>query len=171
MKSLYLVAPQDEGLLEGNPQSLLYLMHWVTTQGACDYVKIINSVDDIMQPGKNDEVYLGVSVTSATYQAGLRFAKRVKASYPQIKVIFGGYHTKGLGRVILANHPEIDYVVEGPGEKALVNILNGMQPGLVRGIPLSQKEWDSILVDDIVSLDLEFFQTLYSSSGQIIYRP
>jgi len=154
MVKLYLVAPQKNELLEGNPYSLLNLGEWVSRNP--DFQ--VEIVRDIGQIEEND-AYVGISVTTPTYQAGLELARRIKQKSPNAKTILGGYHTKGQSRFI-AQHPEIDFVVEGEGEKGLVKILQGQTDKIVFGEPLTSEELDSVRVEDLLRLNPEYFETM-----------
>jgi radical SAM superfamily enzyme YgiQ (UPF0313 family) len=154
MVKLYLIAPKKEELLEGNPYSLLYLGEWVRRHAGAS-VEIVQSPEQI----KEKDAYVAISVTTPTYQKGLGLAGKLKQKSPDIKTILGGYHTKGQSSVI-AQHPEIDYVVEGEGEKALVQILQGQKDRIIFGQPLSSEELDSISIQDLIKLSPDYFQTM-----------
>jgi anaerobic magnesium-protoporphyrin IX monomethyl ester cyclase len=154
MVKLYLIAPQKEGLLEGNPYSLLNLGNWVS-KNSDSQIEIVRDIDQI----KEKDTYVGISVTTPTYQTGLELARRIKQKSPNFKTIFGGYHTKGQSRFI-AQHPEIDFVVEGEGEKGLVKILQGETDKIVFGEPLTSEELDSVRVEDLLKSNPEYFETM-----------
>ena len=154
MVKLYLVAPQKEELLEGNPYSLLNLGNWVSRNSDFS-VEIIQNIDQI----EEKDAYVGISITTPTYQKGLEIARRLKQKSPNIKTILGGYHTKGQSRFI-AQHPEIDFVVEGEGEKGLVKILKGQKDKIILGEPLTSEELDSASIGDLLRLNPEYFETM-----------
>jgi len=154
MVKLYLVAPQKDELLKGNPYSLLNLGNWVSKNSDFQ-VAIVGNIDQI----KEKDAYVGISVTTPTYQVGLELARRIKQESPHAKTILGGYHTKGQSRFI-AQHPEIDFVVEGEGEKGLVKILRGQTDKIVFGEPLTSDELDSVRVEDLLRLNPEYFETM-----------
>ena len=156
MTKLYLVNPVREGTLEGNPYSLLYLAEWCRRNSEVD----VEVVSDISNMDLEGDVYVGISVTTPTYQKGLDLARRVKEENPNAKTILGGYHTKSQGNIIFNYHPEIDFVVEGEGEKALVDILKGSTDNVVLGTPLTSEELDSITIEDLLRLNPEYFQTM-----------
>lgn len=148
---LYLIAPQKEGLLKGNPYSLLYLAEWARRHSSCDSIAIVDDIDEIPA-----DSYAGISVTTPTYNIGLEIAKKLKEK--NVKTILGGYHTKGQGRIIAENHPEIEFIVEGEGEKALINILEGKAERIVYSTPLSAEELDSISIADLIKLSPSYFK-------------
>jgi len=162
MVKLYFVAPQKDELLEGNPYSLLNLGEWVRRNS--DFlVEIIQDIDRI----EEKEAYVGISVNTPTYQKGLEIARRLKQKSPDIKTILGGHHTKGQSRFI-AQHPEIDFVVEGEGEKGLVRILEGQKDKIIFGEPLTSEELDSVSIEDMLRLNSEYFETM-QQFGRINY--
>jgi|TARA_Y100000034_G_C6887399_1_gene407615 radical SAM superfamily enzyme YgiQ (UPF0313 family) len=154
MVKLYLVAPQKEELLEGNPYSLLNLEDWVRKNSDFS-VEIVQNIDQI----EEKDAYVGISVTTPTYQKGLEVARRLKEKSADIKTILGGYHTKGQSEFI-AQHQEIDFVVEGEGEKGLVRILEGQKDKIIFGEPLTSEELDSVNVENLLRLNPEYFETM-----------
>ncbi len=163
MVKLYLIAPRDEELLEGNPYSLLYLGEWVRRNLEIP-VEIVQNLNQI----KENDSYVGISVTTPTYQKGLKLARELKQKSQRIKTILGGYHTKGQGSLIIKNHPEIDFVVEGEGEKGIVKILEGGTDRIIIGEPLTSEELSSIGIKDLLNLNLGYFQTI-RQLGRINY--
>ncbi len=153
-KTIYLIAPKKEELLEGNPYSLLYLGEWISRNSDAS-IKIVNDIDEI----KEKDAYVGISVTTPTYQKGLELAKRLKQRSLGIKTIFGGYHTKGQSKFI-SQHPEVDFVLEGEGEKGIVKILEGKTDKTVFGEPLTSEELNSLSIEDLANLNSDYFQTM-----------
>jgi len=162
MVKLYLIAPQKEGLLEGNPYSLLNLGEWVRRHSKSS-IEIIQDISEV----KERDAYVGISVTTPAYQRGLEIARMLKQKSQNIKTILGGYHTKGQGRFI-SQHPEIDFVVEGEGEKGLTKILERKTGKIVFGEPLSSEELDSVSVEDLLKLNPRYFETM-RQFGRINY--
>jgi anaerobic magnesium-protoporphyrin IX monomethyl ester cyclase len=151
---LYLIAPQKEGLLNGNPISLLYLEEWVR-KNSNYLVKIIQDPNQV----KEDDAYVGISITTPTYQKGLELARSLKQRSKKIITILGGYHTKGQSKFII-QHPEVDFVLEGEGEKGLVKILEGKTGKIVLGEPMTSEELDSISISDLIISNPDYFQTM-----------
>lgn len=154
MVKLYLIAPRKDGLLEGNPSSLLQLGIWVTRNSDFS-VEIISDPNQIVET----DVLVGISVTTSTYQTGLAIARTLKQNSPAIKTILGGYHTKGQSQFI-AQHPEIDFIVEGQGETGLVQLLKEQKDKIVFGAPLTSEELDSVSIADLFKFNPNYFQTL-----------
>jgi anaerobic magnesium-protoporphyrin IX monomethyl ester cyclase len=152
-KKIYLLSPHRNGILNGNSQSLLYLAAWIKKFSSHEVHITKNSISI-----PKDADFVGISVTTQTYQNCLNIAKMLKSKNPLTKIIFGGYHTKGQGEVISKAHPEIDYIIEGEGEKAFVSILYGKKDKIIAGIPLTSEELDSISITDLASIESDYFK-------------
>jgi radical SAM superfamily enzyme YgiQ (UPF0313 family) len=74
---------------------------------------------------------VGITCGSATYSRCIETAKAVKETLPNCKVVVGGWHASYVPDSLL-DHPEIDYVVMGEGERAITQlatcITNGNEP-------------------------------------------
>jgi anaerobic magnesium-protoporphyrin IX monomethyl ester cyclase len=85
----------------------------------------------------NPEI-VGITCGSVTYQKCIETAKAVKEVKPFCKVVVGGWHPSYLPDSML-QHPEIDYVIMGEGENAMVElaacITKGDGDGAVSTIP------------------------------------
>ncbi len=64
---------------------------------------------------------VGIACGSVTYQRCVETAKAVKEVLPSCKVVVGGPHPSYMPESML-QHPEIDYVVLGEGERAIVEL-------------------------------------------------
>jgi radical SAM superfamily enzyme YgiQ (UPF0313 family) len=78
-----------------------------------DYIK--QRVSDI------NPKMVGITCSSVTYQQSIETAKAIKEIHPSCKVVMGGPHPSCMPESMLT-HPEIDYVVLGEGEQALVEL-------------------------------------------------
>jgi len=79
-------------------------------------------IDDVkrMISGLNPEI-VGITCSSASYSRCVEAAKAVKETLPSCKVVVGGWHPSYMPDSML-QHPEIDYVVMGEGERAMVEL-------------------------------------------------
>ncbi|MCW4047430.1 MAG: B12-binding domain-containing radical SAM protein [Candidatus Bathyarchaeota archaeon] len=75
----------------------------------------------------NPEI-VGITCGSATYRQCIETAKAVKEVLPSCKVIVGGWHPSYEPDSML-QHPEIDYVVIGEGERAMVELATSLSKG------------------------------------------
>jgi anaerobic magnesium-protoporphyrin IX monomethyl ester cyclase len=64
---------------------------------------------------------VGITCSSVTYQRCVETAKAVKEVMPSCKVVVGGWHPSYMPDSML-QHPEIDYVIMGEGEYAMVEL-------------------------------------------------
>lgn len=71
---------------------------------------------------------LGMTCGSVTYGRCVETAKAVKEVLPSCKVVVGGWHGSYLPESLL-QHPEIDYVVMGEGERAIVDLAHSVTKG------------------------------------------
>ena len=75
----------------------------------------------------NPEI-VGITCSSATYSRCVETAKAVKETLPSCKVVVGGWHPSYEPDSML-QHPEIDYVVMGEGERAMVELATSISKG------------------------------------------
>ena len=95
-----------------------------------DYVKV--------EIKRLDPEIVGITCGSVTYQRCIETAKAVKEVKPSCKVVVGGWHPSFMPDSML-QHSEIDYVVMGEGEYAMVElatlILKGGEERAIATIP------------------------------------
>ncbi len=68
----------------------------------------------------NPEI-VGITCSSATYHKCVETATAIKQVNPHIKVVVGGWHPSYVPDSML-QHPEIDYVIMGEGERAMIEL-------------------------------------------------
>jgi anaerobic magnesium-protoporphyrin IX monomethyl ester cyclase len=71
---------------------------------------------------------VGIGCSSNTYERCVETAKAVKDVLPSCKVVVGGPHPTSMPESVL-QHPEIDYVVLGEGERAIVELATNIAKG------------------------------------------
>lgn len=71
---------------------------------------------------------VGITCGSVTYQPCIETAKAIKEVLPSCEIVVGGWHPSYLPETML-EHPEIDYVVMGEGERAIVELANSITKG------------------------------------------
>jgi anaerobic magnesium-protoporphyrin IX monomethyl ester cyclase len=71
---------------------------------------------------------VGITCSSVTYQRCIETAKAVKEVLPSCKVVVGGWHPTYVPESML-QHPEIDYVIMGEGESAMVELATSVMMG------------------------------------------
>jgi anaerobic magnesium-protoporphyrin IX monomethyl ester cyclase len=169
MTELLLIDPPRAGLLEGTSHGLASLADWVRSRAPRVSVKVLNwaglqqyELDTAAARALDGRGYtlVGITTTTATYQAALGVARAFKAACPQAVVVLGGHHATPEAKLILATHPEIDVIVRGEGERPMLDLALNKPwqeiPGIsYRGhseeivatpsaVPLSTKDLDSI---------------------------
>ncbi len=86
-------------------------------------------IEDVKQEVKRlAPEMLGMTCGSVTYRRCIETAKAVKAVLPACKVVVGGWHPSYLPESML-EHPAIDYVVMGEGERAIVELAKSITKG------------------------------------------
>jgi anaerobic magnesium-protoporphyrin IX monomethyl ester cyclase len=75
----------------------------------------------------NPEI-VGITCSSATYSRCVETAKAVKETLPSCNVVVGGWHPSYEPESML-QHSEIDYVVIGEGERAMVELATHISKG------------------------------------------
>ena len=68
---------------------------------------------------------VGFSATTSGFMDAIEIATYIRERRPEIKIVFGNVHVSSLGAPILEEFPEIDYLVIGEGEGALLNLADG----------------------------------------------
>ena len=90
-------------------------------------------LDDLRQAVENSD-FIGFSVMTVYLNQALKLARFCKEVNHKTKIIFGGPHPSIFPQEILINK-EVDFVVIGEGEKAIVDLVENFdQPFKVKGI-------------------------------------
>jgi radical SAM superfamily enzyme YgiQ (UPF0313 family) len=126
--------PPQQGLLAGFATGLLYLRRHLQIARPEQPVEIIDLSlveDDLIEDNLSglsgaDAIVFGITTTTATYQAALKVAHKVKKLYGRRAVVlFGGHHASADAKVILDSHPGVvDFIIRGEGEIALQHFLD-----------------------------------------------
>jgi anaerobic magnesium-protoporphyrin IX monomethyl ester cyclase len=72
---------------------------------------------------------LGITAVTATFPAAAKLAAIAKGVNPEVVTVLGGTHASADPRGALAAAPAIDYVVQGEGEHAMVEIARVLETG------------------------------------------
>jgi len=72
-----------------------------------------------------DPEMVGFSATTSGFMDAIEMATYIRERRPEIKIVFGNVHVSSLGAPVLEEFPEIDYLVIGEGEGALLNLADG----------------------------------------------
>lgn len=131
-RSLFLIHPPQQGLLEGFSSSLIALSAHVRAEipnievklldlGLADWNEVERLVRECVDEAEG-QVFVGLTTTTSSYQAALRVARNFKLLAPDSVLILGGHHASAQDEAVLS-HLSIDLVVRGEGEVALVKLL------------------------------------------------
>ncbi|MEM2999686.1 MAG: radical SAM protein [Candidatus Bathyarchaeia archaeon] len=88
--------------------------------------KSISEVKEIIRHA-NPEI-LGMTCSSASYPRCVETAKAIKEVLPSCRIVVGGWHPSYVPESML-QHPEIDYVIVGEGERAMVELATCLTKG------------------------------------------
>ena len=88
----------------------------------------VQTIDEISSLLNAD--LIGISDWFTNHRNAIRLAKASKKYNPSSQVVLGGPNASNLARRILSRHREVDFVVHGDGEMAIL--------GLLKGIPFQQ---------------------------------
>ena len=122
--------------MEGFPGALTVLKNYLDHKLGENPSYILDlEAESISQVGKHisipqdEEVVVGITATTATYQNALQVARAVKGINPNATVVVGGHHVKygtNQDQVVLEYHSDIvDYVCLGDGEKTIEALMQG----------------------------------------------
>ena len=73
----------------------------------------------------SDPEMVGFSATTSGFMDAVDMALYIREKRPDIRIVFGNVHVSSLGAPILEHFPEIDYLVIGEGEGALLDLADG----------------------------------------------
>jgi anaerobic magnesium-protoporphyrin IX monomethyl ester cyclase len=85
--------------------------------------KPIEEVKQII--AKNNPAIVGITCGSATFTRCIETSRAIKELNPDCKIVVGGWHASYMPDSLVAN-PEIDYVVMGEGERAIVELADAI---------------------------------------------
>jgi anaerobic magnesium-protoporphyrin IX monomethyl ester cyclase len=75
---------------------------------------------------KRSPEIVGITCNSLSYERSVEMAKAVKEASPSSHVVVGGPHASYMPQTLL-QHPEIDYVVIGEGEQAMLQLASSIK--------------------------------------------
>jgi len=93
------------------------------------YDGYFDSFEDIVK-GSVDSDIVGFSCTSPQMLSAIALAQGIKEKNPDVLTVFGGHHPSSLPEETLAL-PQVDTVVVGEGEKAMLDIVEGARQRLI----------------------------------------
>ncbi len=73
---------------------------------------------------------VGFTINSQQLFASLIFAQWIKRDHPSIRIVFGGKCVEGeLGSSVIELFPQVDWSIDGDGEKPFVSLLSALRKG------------------------------------------
>lgn len=144
MRTLFLVCPPQNQLLAGFPYGLVSLADYVERHDDNVQVELIDlsrhswsalpEVVSELEAPRSDLCFVGITTTTATYQAALVAARAFKSRWTDCVTVLGGHHAGPEADLVLTHHRDcVDLVVMGEGERALTALV-GAYPHL-DGVP------------------------------------
>ena len=116
------------------PLGLLYLASYFDKNGVS--VTVLDPLSQGYEDYASGSPYTGITCMSGQFKKAQEIAKQVKAKNPATVTIVGGVHPTVAAEEAKAD-PNIDIVVVGEGEKALLRIVkDGIKKGVVSGEPV-----------------------------------
>jgi len=110
------------------PLGLLYVASYLEKEGIS--VEVIDPFSD-GKDYKSDSSYVGITCMSNQWEITKQIARSIKADNPNAVVIVGGVHPTVSKSI---NDPNVDVIVRGEGEKALLKIVKEkVTKGVVQG--------------------------------------
>jgi ribosomal peptide maturation radical SAM protein 1 len=118
---------------------------------------------------------IGFTTSYAQLFASLLMARWLKRDHPQIGIVLGGASVSGEHGISIMEHfPQIDWCIDGEGEKALVSIIENLSESTIEDVPgliyrangeiLKNKRCQIEDIDSLPEPDYDhFFQRLESS--------
>jgi len=141
-KTLFLIAPPQRGLLEGFASGLISLANFVQIHEPETDIRLLDfsqadplDIDCELRTAFTTagEALVGITATTASYYNAILAARACKRLRPDIPVVLGGHHATSQDDVILRRHPEVDIVVCGEGERAILGLLRSFPE--LSGVP------------------------------------
>ena len=108
---------------------------------------------------KRQPEIVGITCSSLTYSRCVEMAKAVKESYTPCKVIVGGPHASYMPETLL-QHSEIDFVVIGEGEVAMVNLAASIQKGDSKSVSATIPGVACKIANETIKTDPQFISDL-----------
>jgi anaerobic magnesium-protoporphyrin IX monomethyl ester cyclase len=110
---------------------------------------------------------VGFTAVTSSFLNAYRLAEEIRKTAPRIKIAFGGVHVSALRGKILEQFPDIDFVVTGEGEKAMLELASGVEPGKIQGLVFRENGAikDNGLRTDLCELDSLPFPAYHKLEG------
>lgn len=115
------------------PLGLLYI--GTVLQDSGHYVSLIDNSKDLLSTEelvkrvkREDPQVVGISSLTPDFRRGIEFAQAIREELPDVKIVFGNYHSTFTYDKILQNYPEVvDYIVFGYGEQTFLELVEKIE--------------------------------------------
>ncbi len=123
------------------PSFLFILANYITMQLPDIKVEIYdgNHIDLFNNIDIFDGNIIGFSDWFSNHEESLRLMKQIKENNSSATIVFGGPNTSNLGKLLLQNYKDIDYLIVGDGEDALLQLVKGSPPETIPNLIYRQK--------------------------------
>src|SRR4030042_6813851 len=121
MSEVTLINPYTSKKWRLPPLGLLYLASYLEKHGVS--VKVLDPLSQGPEEYISESPYTGITCMSGQFKKAQGIAKLVKAKNPATVTVVGGVHPTVAAEEAKAD-PNIDVIVVGEGEKALLKIVN-----------------------------------------------
>ncbi len=108
---------------------------------------------------KRQPEIVGITCSSLTYSRSVEMAKAAKEACPACKVVVGGPHASYMPETLL-QYPEVDFVVVGEGEAAIVKLADSITKGEPKGASCSIPGVACKIAGEIVQTAPQFINDL-----------
>ena len=134
MKKVLLFNPRAAATKPRIPNSVLAVAS--SLKGLYDWVIVDGNLET--DPWTKIEKYLAsgeFNVFASTVMPGpqlkqaIPFSKKIREKFPKVKIVWGGYFPSNHSKVVL-NSPFVDFVINGPGEKAFPALLKELETAI-----------------------------------------
>lgn len=96
----------------------------------------------------SDPEIVGFGTMSSSFPATILIAKAIKASYPSLPVVFGGPQATLVYRDLMAEMPEVDFVLTGEADYSFTTFLDNFSLGSSQRVPgLAQRHKGEIALE------------------------
>jgi radical SAM superfamily enzyme YgiQ (UPF0313 family) len=83
----------------------------------------------------SDPEIVGFGTMSSSFPATILIAKAIKSSYPSLPVVFGGPQATLVYRDLMAEMPEVDFVLTGEADYSFTKFLDNFSLGSSQRVP------------------------------------
>jgi radical SAM superfamily enzyme YgiQ (UPF0313 family) len=133
--SIIFVMPPQLGLIKGFATGLISLANYIETNLSEASIELLDLSSDPISKIENtikinplsqaEDLFVGITTTTASYQSALSVARIFKALNPSCKIVLGGSHASADAETILSRHiGVIDFIIRGEGEKSLLALVS-----------------------------------------------